>query len=100
MNLVTENDDYFEKLGDLVESSPLGVRSADRTNSTDAFNIDAVTKDWTQKAALGQTSWVCCDCGTRFPEGMPDACQYGQARCTEIIQRDKKEALERFNGVK
>lgn len=95
MNLLTENDDYYEELGKLVESSPLSVRRIDNSSSFDTSKIDSLTNDWTQRAALSQTSWICCDCGTSFPEGMPDACQYGHARCTEIIQRDKKEAKQK-----
>lgn len=79
---------------------PLGIQSTNNANSINTSNIDNLTKDWTQKAALGQTSWVCCDCGASFPEGMPDACQYGHTRCTEIIQRDKKEASQCFSGAK
>lgn len=48
--------------------------------------------DWTYKSARGECAWICSDCGCSFPDGMPDACEHGGQQCTDIIQRDKKNA--------
>ena len=60
------------------------------TDTIEAMNI--ATREWTAKAAIGECAWICCDCGTSFPDGMPDECAYGDKRCTDIITRDKANA--------
>lgn len=55
--------------------------------------MNKATNEWTMKAARGECAWVCSDCGCSFPSGMPDTCEYDDQRCTDIIQRDKKDAL-------
>lgn len=57
-------------------------------------SMDQITNDWTAKAARGECGWVCSDCCSSFPDGMPDECAHGQQQCTHIIQRDKRAALE------
>ena len=56
--------------------------------------MDDITNEWFAKAARGECSWVCPDCCCGFPDGMPDACAYGHAGCTELIQRDKATAAQ------
>ena len=55
--------------------------------------LDKATRDWTMQAARGECSWVCADCCYTFPSGMPDACVHDCAACTDIIRRDKREAM-------
>jgi hypothetical protein len=55
---------------------------------------DTTMHGWTDKAARGLCGWICADCCLSFPEGMPDACEHGDKRCTEIIQRDKAAAQQ------
>jgi hypothetical protein len=64
------------------------------TMTDSATGIDAETKSWTLAAARGEVPWVCADCGASFSGGMPDQCVYGHQSCTDIIQRDKREAKE------
>ncbi len=45
------------------------------------------------RAARGECSWVCASCCSTFPAGMPDACEHGDQGCTDIIKRDKANAL-------
>jgi hypothetical protein len=54
--------------------------------------MDKATNEWTARAARGECEWICSDCCMGFPGGMPDACAYGHQSCTDIIQRDKKDA--------
>jgi hypothetical protein len=54
--------------------------------------LDKATSEWTLQAARGECSWVCSDCCVTFPDGMPDACVHGHQSCTNIIQRDKRDA--------
>jgi hypothetical protein len=54
--------------------------------------LDKATSEWTLRAARGECSWVCADCCVVFPDGMPDACEHGHQGCTDIIQRDKRDA--------
>lgn len=54
--------------------------------------MNKVTQEWTLRAARGECSWVCADCGCTFREGMPDECAHGHQSCTDIIARDKAEA--------
>ena len=54
--------------------------------------LNKLTTDWTMRAARGECSWICSDCGTSFPDGMPDACGHDMQRCTDIITRDKADA--------
>lgn len=56
--------------------------------------MDKITNEWTERAARGECGWICSDCCGSFPDGMPDTCAHGIQRCTEIIARDKKHALE------
>lgn len=51
------------------------------------------TRAWTQDAARGQCAWICADCCMTFSSGMPDECAHKDQRCTQIIQRDKREAM-------
>ena len=56
----------------------------------EAMNIS--TREWTAKAARGECAWICSDYCCSFPDGMPDECEYGDQRCTDIITRDKANA--------
>jgi hypothetical protein len=56
----------------------------------DALNRE--TRDWEMRAARGECGWICADCCASYPKGMPDACEHGHQSCTDIIQRDKREA--------
>lgn len=51
--------------------------------------MDKATNDWTAMAARGECGWICSDCCISCPDGMPDACEHGDQRCTDIILRDK-----------
>lgn len=55
--------------------------------------MDKATREWTAKAARGECGWICSDCCMSDPKGMPDECFHVNPRCTEIIQRDKREAM-------
>jgi hypothetical protein len=55
--------------------------------------LDRETREWEMRAARGECSWVCADCCCSFSQGMPDACVHGHQGCTDIILRDKREAL-------
>ncbi|WP_316150453.1 hypothetical protein [Cupriavidus sp. BIC8F] len=55
--------------------------------------MDKITQDWTMRAARDECSWVCSDCCMTFPEGMPDECAHGHQGCTDIIKRDKADAM-------
>lgn len=57
-------------------------------------SMNVATRAWTLQAARGECGWVCADCCCSFPEGMPDECMHGDARCTSIILRDKELAKE------
>ena len=59
--------------------------------------MDKATRDWTAKAARGECGWICSDCCMSDPQGMPDACFHKNERCTEIIQRDKRDAMRAGN---
>jgi len=61
--------------------------------------LDAETQAWTLAAARGEVPWVCADCGASFSDGMPDQCAYGHQSCTDIIQRDKREAKKRLGST-
>jgi hypothetical protein len=61
--------------------------------------LNQETRDWTMRAARGECYWTCADCGSGFQDGMPDECAYGDQRCTEIIMRDKAEALRHNNEI-
>lgn len=54
--------------------------------------MNKATRDWELRAARGECSWMCADCSCTFPEGMPDACEWGHKGCTDLINRDKMEA--------
>jgi len=54
--------------------------------------MDKATQQWTLRAARGECAWVCAGCCFTFPDGMPDACEYGHQSCTDIIARDKADA--------
>jgi hypothetical protein len=56
-------------------------------------SIDKATTEWTFKGARNECGWICCDCCICFPDGMPDSCAHGHQRCTDIIQRDKRNAM-------
>jgi hypothetical protein len=60
--------------------------------------MDKVTREWEMRAARGECSWVCADCCSTFPAGMPDACDHGHQNCTDIIQRDKRAAAQEVAG--
>jgi len=55
--------------------------------------MDRVTREWTDRAARGECSWVCSDCCYTFKDGMPDACEHGNQWCTDIIIRDKMRVM-------
>lgn len=55
--------------------------------------MDKLTSEWTMRAARGECAWICSDCCMSFPGGMPDACGHDSQRCTDIIARDKADAL-------
>ena len=52
-------------------------------------SMNEATREWTTQAAKGNCGWICADCCTSFPDGMPDVCAYNDNRCTDIIRRDK-----------
>ena len=54
--------------------------------------MDTETNAWTMRAARGECGWICSDCCTSYPAGMPDACDHGVEWCTSIIKRDKEHA--------
>lgn len=54
--------------------------------------LNKATMEWELRAARGECQWICADCCCSFSEGMPDACAHGHQSCTELIQRDKREA--------
>ena len=56
--------------------------------------MNKATRDWTEQAARGECAWICSDCCLSFSEGMPDQCGVDDPRCTEIIARDKREAMK------
>lgn len=47
---------------------------------------------WTRRAARMECGWICADCCGSDTRGMPDECFHGQQWCTDINQRDKKNA--------
>jgi len=55
--------------------------------------MDKHTREWEMRAARGECAWVCASCCSTFPAGMPDACEHGDQGCTDIIKRDKANAL-------
>ena len=55
--------------------------------------MDKLTNEWTMRAARGECAWICSDCCMSFLGGMPDACGHDSQRCTDIIARDKADAL-------
>ena len=76
----------------------IGIHIIDPSKPENLEALNKATQAWTLKAARGECSWVCSDCCSTFPSGMPDACDHGDERCTEIIQRDKKEAHSQTGG--
>lgn len=56
--------------------------------------MDKLYNDWNAKAARGECEWICSDCCTPFPDGMPDEFCYGHKSCTDIIKRDKAAATK------
>lgn len=56
-------------------------------------HMDRVTREWEMRAARGECGWICSSCCDSYPKGMPDACGHGHQECTDIIQRDKRNAL-------
>ena len=57
-------------------------------------DMNAAMRDYTDKAARGECAWICSDCGASCATGMPDACIGGLQSCTDIIKRDKADALK------
>ena len=55
--------------------------------------MDKLTSEWTMRAARGECAWICSDCCMSFPGGIPDVCGHDSQRCTDIIARDKADAL-------
>lgn len=55
--------------------------------------MNVATRAWELRAARGECGWICGDCCSSFPEGMPEACPHEDKRCTEILQRNKASAL-------
>lgn len=68
------------------------------SKNVDLEGLNQLTREWTRKAARGECDWICSDCGTSFKGGMPDECPHGDARCTDIIKRDKLDALNSGGG--
>lgn len=60
-------------------------------------DMDRVTREWTDQAARGECGWVCSDCCCTFNDGMPDECAHGLQACTDIIVRDKRNAMSEGN---
>jgi hypothetical protein len=56
--------------------------------------MNKATREWELSAARGECAWVCADCGTSFPDGMPATCVNGIQDCSDLISRDKKLATE------
>lgn len=71
------------------------VPAAELESHIDGMNN--TTRQWTDSAARGECGWICSDCCGSDPKGMPDACFYGDDRCTAIIQRDKAKAMRAGN---
>ena len=48
-------------------------------NQVDTFfeQMSEKTRAWTARAARGECGWICADCCSTFPEGMPDQCVHG-----------------------
>ncbi len=55
--------------------------------------MNTATRNWTAQAARGECGWICSDCCVSFSDGMPDEYPHGDQRCTDIIKRDKAEAM-------
>lgn len=71
------------------------IKAIDLPAHIEAMNKE--TQDWTARAARGECGWICADCCISDPKGMPDECFHINPRCTEIIQRDKRAAMEAGN---
>lgn len=71
------------------------VAPVDNNLSTVIGDMNEMMQNWTLKAARGECGWICSDCCITFPDGMPEECPHGHQRCTDIIQRDKAEALNK-----
>lgn len=56
--------------------------------------LNKTTRDWEMRAARGECGWICADCCSSAPDGMPDECLHGLQWCTDIIRRDKRAAHE------
>lgn len=69
-----------------------GIFIVANPNATTLSEMDRITREWEEKAARGECAWICADCCGTFPEGMPDGCQHGIQRCTDIIQWNKRAA--------
>lgn len=61
--------------------------------------MNRATRAWEEKAARGETGWICATCCCSFSSGMPDECAHGLAECTAIIKRDKAEAMREGNEL-
>ncbi|MED5492718.1 MAG: hypothetical protein VYD45_11435 [Pseudomonadota bacterium] len=59
--------------------------------------MDKHMRDYTMRAARGEHGWVCSDCCMSYTDGMPDECFHGHQGCTDIIQRDKRNAMQEGN---
>lgn len=57
-------------------------------------SMDESLRAWTRRAARGECGWVCSDCCGTHNAGMPDKCLHGQQFCTDINQRDRRNAWE------
>lgn len=69
------------------------IAPADGDLSKTIEAMDKLTNEWEMRAARGECGWVCADCCCSFPEGMPDVCTHGHQSCTDIIRRDKANAM-------
>ena len=67
------------------------MNGPDFSKTLEAMN--KVTNEWIMQAARRECAWICPDCCISFPDGMPDACGHDSQRCTDIIARDKADAL-------
>lgn len=60
---------------------------------------DATTNAAFETAARGECQWVCPDCCTVFPEGIPNECPHGHQNCTAWMDREKAAAAPQQEGA-
>lgn len=74
------------------------IVSAGMPNENFMTALNKATRAWEIQAARGECGWVCADCCSSAPDGMPVECMHGLQWCTDIIQRDKREAAQEQGG--